>query len=59
MTIFEKYKRNVIIKIFIVPLITAIISGILFIALLPEIKSALPNIQTYTQQELNNEADNL
>lgn len=59
MTIFEKYKRNVIIKIFIVPLIAAILSGILFIALLPEIKDVLPNTLTYTQQQLNNEAENL
>lgn len=57
MTSLQKYRKNLLIKAVIIPLVvTAVITG-LFFAVLPEALQRLPNAQQYSQQSLQREGD--
>lgn len=58
MSNLDKYKRNVMIKAVVVPLIITFITTIILLFVLPKVQSYLPNAQQYSQQMQTEEVQN-
>lgn len=58
MSNLDKYKRNVMIKAVVVPLIITFITTIILLFALPKVQSYLPNAQQYSQQMQTEEVQN-
>lgn len=58
MSNLDKYKRNVMIKAVVVPLIITFITTIILLFALPKVQTYLPNAQQYSQQMQTEEVQN-
>lgn len=58
MSSLDKYRKNVLIKAIVIPLIITLVTTILLLFALPKIHAYLPDNQQYSQQMQTEEVQN-
>ncbi len=53
---FKKFRNNTLLKSIIIPIITIILSALIFYMTIPYIEEALPNGEEYSEQTVQTEA---